>query len=168
MFAAPLALAAGVVGSGAATGITAGTLLATGLGGLSSFAQFQAGRAENAMAKAQARQSEVNARLEGVKGRQEALAIKEQRDRTIASINATFASRGGSTTSGSPLTAMRISESNAAGALDTSNFNANMRSLSDRNKAATLRAEGKSAQQIGFVNALTNDPSKSFSSLLGV
>lgn len=164
MFAAPL-LAAGALAGGTAT---AGTLLAVGLGGLSSFAQFQAGRVENAMAKAQARQAEVNARLETVKGKQEALAIKEQRDRTIASINATFASRGGSTASGSPLTAMRISESNAANALDTSNFNASMRSLSDRNRASTLRAEGKSAQQIGFINAVTNDPSKSFGSLLGV
>jgi hypothetical protein len=163
MFAAPLALSAM-----SGTAVTTGTLLAVGLGGLSSFAQFQAGKTENAMAKAQAKQSEVNARLETVKGKQEALAIKEQRDRTIASINATFASRGGSTTSGSPLTAMRISESNAAGALDTSNFNASMRSLSDRNKAATLRAEGKSAQQIGFINAITNDPSKSFGTLLGV
>jgi hypothetical protein len=163
MFAAPLALAAM-----SGTAVTTGTLLAVGLGGLSSYAQFQKGRTENEMAKAQARQADVNARLETVKGKQEGLAIKEQRDRTIASINATFAARGGSTNSGSPLTAMRISENNAANALDTSNFNSSMRSLSDRNRASTLRAEGKSAQQIGFIKAVTNDPSKSFSSLLGV
>lgn len=162
MFAAPLAMAAA-----AGTAVSTGTLLAVGLGGLSSFAQFQAGRAENAMAKAQARQAEVNARLETVKGRQEALSIKEQRDRTIASINATFAARGGVTTSGTPLTAMRVSERNAQNTLDTNNFNSQMRSLSDRNRASTLRAEGRNAQRIGFMNAITNDPTKSFSSLLG-
>lgn len=165
MFAAPLALAA-IAGSTA--GLTTATLIGVGIGGLSSFAQFQKGKTENEMAKAQARQADVNARLETVKGKQEGLAIKEQRDRTIASINATFAARGGSTNSGSPLTAMRISENNAANALDTSNFNSSMRSLSDRNRASTLRAEGKSAQQIGFINAITNDPSKSFGTLLGV
>lgn len=162
MFAAPLAIAAASTGGA----ITAGTMLAVGAGALSSFAMFKQGQTENAMAKAQARQADVNAKLEDVKGRQEALAIKEQRDRTIASINASFAARGGVTTSGTPFAGQVISEKNAATMLDTANFNSRMRSLSDTNRAATLRAEGRSAQQIGFLRAVTNDPTNSFSSLL--
>ncbi len=166
------AAAAGAAGTAAAAGAAAstfsmGTLLSLGLTGAGALAQISAGNQQAAMYKQQSRQSEMNAQLEGIRGRQEALQIKKESDQKLASINATYAARGGYVGSGTPAAALIESRKNAAESIDMAMFNSSMTQTQYKNQAANQLAEGKAAKSGGFTNALlTVGQSKVAQSLL--
>jgi len=166
------AAAAGAAGTAAAAGAAAstfsmGTLLSLGLTGAGALAQISAGNQQSAMYKFQAKQSDMNAQLEGIRGRQEALQIKKERDQKLASINATYAARGGYVGSGTPAQALIESRKNAAESIDMAMFNSSMKQNQYSNQAASQIAEGKSAKSGGYTNALlTIGQSKVAQSLL--
>ena len=150
------ATAAGAAGAAATAGagMSFGTLLSLGLTGAGALAQISAGNQQAAMYKAQAQQSNMNAQLEGLRGRQEALQIKKERDQRLASINATYAARGGYTGSGTPMQAIIESRKNASEDIDMSMFNSGMRKNQYSQQGANQMAEAKSAKQGGITNAL--------------
>lgn len=183
--------AAGAAGAGAFTGMTAamggnlvagamaataapaislssiGSLLTLGLTGAGALATVGAGQMQKSMYNQQAQQANLNARLEGLRGRQEALQLKEQRDANLASINAIYASRGGLTSSGTAARAMDVSRKNAADDIDLAMFNSTMSQQQMRQQASNLRQEGKSAAFYSRANALTQVAgSRSVQSLL--
>lgn len=149
---APLLTAAG---ASAGTAATVGSLLTIGTGALGAMQTISAARTQSSIHKSQAQQYELNSELEKLKGRQEALTIKQQRDQNLASINATFAARGGFSGSGTPFQAQVESRANAADAIDTAMFNSSMQAGQLKSQANNLRIEAKSAKRAGYIDAFT-------------
>lgn len=144
-----------VLGLSAGTAAGVGTLLSVGTGVMGAMSAINAGKAQSSMYKNQAQQYELNAQLEKIKGRQEALTLKQQRDQNIASINATFAARGVYSGSGTAAQASIESRKNAADAIDMAMFNSTMQSSQLRGQAANLRTEARTAKRGGYIDAIT-------------
>lgn len=147
--------AAGSIAAGIGS-IGTGSLLSGILTGAGAFGQMQAGNMQQRILNLQAQQSELNARMEGLKGRQQALNIKNQLDRDLASQNATFAARGVLQGEGSAAAAAESSKKNAQDDIDTAMFGAEMGAASDRLQASQFRAEGKAAKTAGRVEAISS------------
>lgn len=145
--------AAGSIAAGISS-IGAGSLLSGLMTGAGAFGQMQAGNMQQKILNLQAQQSELNARMEGLKGRSQALQIRNQLDRDLASQNATFAARGVLQGEGSAMAAADSSKKNAQDDIDTALFGAKMGSESDKLQAAQYRAEGKAAKTAGRIEAI--------------
>lgn len=148
--------AAGAVGAaaGASSFFSMGTLLSLGLTGAGALAQISAGNQQSAIYKQQAEQTALNTQLEGIRGRQEALSIKKDRDQKLASINATYAARGGYSGSGTPAQAIIESRKNASEDMDVARFNSSMRQNQYKQQGVNQLSEAKAAKSGGITNAL--------------
>lgn len=152
----------GVAGSFAPTlgsvagfmGGTGGSLLSLGLTGASAFGQIAAGNSSASILNLQAQQAELNARMQGIKGREEALTIKRQLDKDLASQNALFSARGVLQGEGSALAASKTAKANAKADLEVAQFGAEMGSESDKLRASQYRTEAKVARKSGRTEAL--------------
>lgn len=155
------------VGAGSSMGF--GTLLSLGMTGIGALGSISGGMQQSAMYKQQAEQAGINAQLEGLKGRQEALAIKKQRDQNLASINATYAARGGYVGSGTPAQAIIESRRNATNDINTAQFNSSMTQSQLRAQSSNYKQEASSARTGGITNAITGIvSSRSVQSLLDI
>jgi len=148
-------IAAAVAAPAAAPLITPMMALSVAMMGMSVLSSIQAGYAQQSMMNFQARQSSLNAQSEEIKGRQDALKIKESRDKAMASLNAGFAARGGITGSGTPMAAMIESGRAASEDINMALFGSQTRAASDISQGAQLKAEGKAAVRGGYVSALS-------------
>lgn len=148
-------IAASFAAPAAAPLITPMMALSVAMMGMSVLSSIQAGYAQQSMMNFQATQSSLNAQAEEIKGRQDALKIKENRDKALASLNAGFAARGGITGSGTPFAAMVESNRAASEDINLALFGAQTRAASDISQAAQLKAEGSAAVRGGYMNALS-------------
>lgn len=147
----PAALTA--IGASASTAATVGSVVNVGLTAASAFGAVQSGLAQSAALETQARQYEANARLEGLKGREQALALQNQLDADLASQNALFASRGTLQGEGSALAARNEAKKNASRDIDNARFNADIAALNAKQSASNARSNASSAKQSGLINA---------------
>ena len=111
----------------------------------SAFSTLQAGSAENAMYKSQAKWDELRARQERLKGQQEANAIKDDLAKSIASANARGAASGIDITSGSPVTAVNNAIDDANMAWSIAKDNADINAGAYTQNAYMARQKGKNA-----------------------
>ncbi|MCG8343532.1 MAG: hypothetical protein MI685_00025 [Chlorobiales bacterium] len=138
---------------GAAGKLTLGATLSTlGTAG-SLFSNFASSSAQKAQASIQSRQAEYNARLEKVRGQEEANQIKRDVARALASSNARGAASGVDISSGSPVTAQKQALRDANDALSTAGTNAKLREERQRLRAQAFRRQGRNAVRAGFVRS---------------
>lgn len=164
--AAATAATAGIFGTAGA--VTAGGLLSGGLTAASMFGSIAGGFQESAILKYQAKQSDLNASYEKLKGRQQALTIKRQLTQDLASQNAIFTSRGVLTGEGSALAAQESSRQNASDDIETARFGADMNAAAETAQAAQYRSAASTAKLSGFMSAgKTFAGSRAGMSLLG-
>lgn len=149
-------MAAGSLGATGGALSTIGTLAQVGLTAASAFSSLQAGGAEAAAQEVAARQAGLNARVEGLRGRQDALDIQRQLSRDLASQNALFAARGGLLGEGSAGAARDIAKERASQNIDTALFNANIAQGNAEQRAINARAEGRAAKRAGVFGAVTS------------
>jgi hypothetical protein len=134
--------------------IAGGNLLSGLLTGASAFSSIQAGNMQMDILNAQARQADLNARMETLKGKQQALTIRKQLDKDLASMNATFAARGVLAGEGTAAAAEEESRRNAEEDINIARFGAEMGAESDRMQAQQYRMEAGAARSAGVTNAL--------------
>lgn len=140
---------AGFLGSTSGFSLLSGAMTAA-----SAFGQVQAGNTNAAMLNLQAQQADLNARMQTIKGREEALTIKRQLDKDLSSQNALFSARGILQGEGSAAAAVSQSRKNAKEDIDVAMFGANTGSESDRLRAAQYRTEAKVSRASGRTEAL--------------
>ena len=153
---------AGSLASISAAGGTAGTiaslapslsLISSGLTAASAFGQIAGGFQENAVYKAQARQSELAAKAEELKGREQADKIRRALQATLASQNAAFAARGISGVSGTPVRLGSVSSNEAARDIELAQFGGQYSGATERAQARIYRASGRSSITKGLAGA---------------
>lgn len=124
--------------------------VATGLSGLSA---IQSGRAQSVSLKAQAQQSEMAARQEEIRGRQQADEIRRGLQSAIGAQNAIFSARGINPMTGTPAALANKSMRAAGRDLETSMFNTGMNVAQERAQASQLMANAKTARTSGYTEA---------------
>lgn len=134
-----------------------GSSLLSGLmTGAGAYGQYQAGLMQADILNMQARQAELNARMETIKGRQAALNISKNLEKDLAAQNAIFASRGVLQGEGTALAASEASKENAQADIDIAMFGGAIASESDKLRAAQYGAEAGAAKSTGITNALSS------------
>lgn len=136
------------------TSMGGGTLLSGLMTGAAAFGQVSAGNNSAALMNLNAQQADLNARMETIKGREQALTIKTQLNKDLASQNALFSARGVLQGEGSALAANAVSKKNAQADLDVAKFGADTGSESDKLRAAQDRIEAATARKSGKTEAL--------------
>lgn len=136
--------------------IGAGSLITTGLTAASAFGSIMSGQQQAGVYKAQAVQSELAAKTEELKGRQQADTIRRSLQATLASQNAAFAARGISLASGTPVNIGNVSKSNASRDIQTAQFGAGTAAAAERGTAATQRMSASAAKTTGYTTAATS------------
>lgn len=131
-----------------------GSLLSTGLGVLSAGMDVFGGMQQGSAYKAQARQQELSARAEELKGKQQALQIRDNLRRTIAAQNAAFAARGISPQTGTPVVLGRESREAAMNDIDLARFNGDIAAMQGRAQAQQTRSAGRTSMRGGFISAI--------------
>lgn len=121
--------------------------------GISVFGELAGGISDSYAYKAQAKQQQLQARAEEIKGKQQANAIRENLRRTIASQNAAFAARGISPQSGTPVVLGRESRAAAMNDIDIARFNSDIASMQGYAQAQQTKAKAKTALYSGVVRA---------------
>ena len=149
----PLLSAAGASAGTLATVGTIGSVLSTGLTAVSAIGAITGGRQEAAAYKAQARQSELSARAEELKGRDQADKIRRSLQSTLASQNAAFAARGISLNDGTPVNLGNVSKTQASQDIATAQFGAGLAAESERGNAQQLRSSASAAKTKGYTSA---------------
>lgn len=152
---ASIASAGGVAGT-IASAAPYVSLISTGLSGASALSQVAGGYQESAVYKAQARQSELSARQEELRGRDQADKIRRSLQATLASQRAGFAARGISPGSGTPVALGNISRTEAASDIETAMFGSQMAGAQERGQAAQYRLSGRSAVTKGYGGAASS------------
>ena len=148
-------LNSGVIASaGTAVAIGQGvSLIGTGLTALSAFGSIMGGQQDAAVYKAQARQSEMSAKTEELKGREQADRIRRSLQATLASQNAAFGARGISLNSGTPVNIGNVSRSEASRDIENAQFNSNMSAAQERAQGSQYRIMGRAARTSGYMQA---------------
>lgn len=148
---AATAATAGLFGVGGkfALGATLSTLGTAG----SIFGTIAGASAAKGQSAIQARQAELTARSEEVRGQEEANAIKRDVARALASSNARGAASGIDISSGSPVTAQKEALSDANNALSTAGTNAKLRAETARIRSSLYRQRGRNAVRSGTLKA---------------
>lgn len=142
------------LGASAATASTIATVASVGLTAASAFSSIQAGNQQAAGLQLQARQAELNARAERLRGRQQATLIQEQLNKDLASQNAIFAARGVLQGEGSAEAAQETAKANASRDIDLARFNADQAAFSAEQRASNARSDASAARTGGFISAL--------------
>lgn len=146
--------------SGAATLSALGSGLLTigglGLTGAGALGQMQAGQQQASALNAQSRQSELDARMELLRGREQATVLAKQRDRDLASANAVFATRGIATGEGSAAAALQEAQRVSSQDIQRTQFGAQLSSASKKTTAQSFRSDASAARQAGFSGAVSS------------
>lgn len=156
--------AAGATATGAA--ITGSSLFAalpsigTVLSAGSAISSIMGGQQGAAVSKMQARQAELAAKQEELKGRETAATIRRQLNASLASQNAIFAARG-IAPGGTTQTLVNESSSAAARDIEIARFGASQSASALRSQAQQYQVEGSAKKLSGFADA-----GKSFYSLV--
>jgi hypothetical protein len=150
-------------GAGATASAIAGSSLFAALPSIGSVLSFgsaigsiMGGGQEAAVYKAQAKQSELAARTEELKGRDQANKIRDSLRATLASQNAAFAARGISLNSGTPLNLANQSKTQASMDIETAQFGSTMAAEAERGTAQQQRMSASSARTKGYMGAATS------------
>lgn len=117
--------------------------------------------------KAQAKQSEISARAEELKGRDQALKIKNDLLTTLASQNAAFAARGISLNSGTTRNLAAQSNQRASEDIQRAQFGTGMAAAAERGTAVQQRNAAKSSILSGYTSA-AGTASKTLGSIGGM
>lgn len=131
----------------------AGSLLSGAFTAASAFGQIQAGRAASAESKFTARQYELSARAEELKGREQADKIRRSLQATLASQNAAFSARGISLGSGTPVALAGVSKTEASRDIENAQFGANVSAAAERGNAAQARITARTEAMKGYTGA---------------
>lgn len=148
-----VASAGGAIGGLMSSGV--GSLLSGGLTAASAFGSIMGGNQQAAVYKAQAAQSELAAKQEELKGREQADRIRRSLQATLASQNAAFAARGISLSSGTPVTVGNMSRTEAARDIESAQFGAAMSAAQERAQAGQYKISAKSSKISGYTDAAT-------------
>lgn len=148
-------------GAGALGGATGASLfsalptlsLSTGFSLISGAGSILGGFQQAGAYKAQAQQSELAARAEELKGREQADKIRRSLQATLASQNAAFAARGVSIGSGTPVNISNVSRTEAAADIEAAQFGSTMSAGSLRSQGGIYRQYGSAAKIGGFTSA---------------
>jgi hypothetical protein len=161
------AIAAGTAGFMASYG-GAASLIGAGLTAASAFGSIMSGNQQAGIYKAQAAQSELSARTEELKGRDQADKIRRGLQSTLASQNAIFAARGISLSGGTPLNIGNQSRTEAARDIELAQFGAGISAAQERAQGQQYRMSARGARTSGYINAATSLAAggSSFGSLL--
>lgn len=143
---------AGSIGS-MVSNVGVGSLLSTGMTAFSAFGQISAGSQQNAIAKAQARQYELAARQEELKGREQADNIRRSLQASLASQRAMFGARGISLNSGTVRGLASESMTAAARDIEIARFGAGQNADALRGQAYQSRIEGRAGRVAGYTGA---------------
>ena len=144
------------IGAGAGTAVTLGSAASIIGTGLSVASALSGGSQQSAMYKAQAAQSELAARQEELKGRDQADKIRRSLQSTLASQNAAFAARGISLNSGTPVSLGAQSKNDASYDIQVAQFGSGMSAAAERGNAAQNRISAKSAKISSYGTAATS------------
>lgn len=146
-------IAAGIIGptSGAAAVLQSGAL-SLALTGASAFGSIMAGQQQAAASRYQARQAELQSRMEAVKGREQSLQIKQQFESDLASANAAFGAKG-LVAQGSSLAAVQAGRDRATRDLDVLRFGVENAVEANLSQAQQYRSQAKAQASAGFTNA---------------
>ena len=144
--------AAGTAATGASMSL--GTILSLGMTGASAFGQIMAGQQQAAMSRFQARQADLQAKLDGIKGREQALQIRQKLERDLAGANAAFGSRG-LLGEGSSLAAVQAGKERATLDIEAARFGAANAADASRAQAGQYRAQASSQASGGFLGAVS-------------
>lgn len=104
---------------------------------------------------ADAKQNELNAKAEEIRGIEESNEIKRDVARAIASANARGGAAGIDISTGSPVTAKQEALKSANRAWSTAGTNAQIRAESEKVKAQLARQRGRNAVRSGAVKAVS-------------
>lgn len=147
------AATATTVGSIAGGLATAGSALSTILPVVGAVGSVMGGQQQASAYKAQARQSELAAKQEELRGREQADNIRRSLQATLASQNAAFAARGISPFTGTPLALSTESRNQASRDIDIARFGAGQAAGALRGQAGQQRIEASSARTSGYTQA---------------
>lgn len=152
-----LLIAAGASATTAASvSATAGTLISVGSTALSAVGMYSSGKSQQAANNYQARNAELQAKQEQLKGMSQALATRDELHRANASQKAIFATRGQDLSGyGSATAAYDASRDAATRDLQTIMYGANVASTGQLAQSSQYRAEGKAAAYGGYVGAVS-------------
>lgn len=141
------------VGLTAGVASTVGGLVGAASTGFSLLGAIQGGRQQSAMYKIQAKQSELAARTERLRGAEQVSSIRQKMRSTLATQNALFAGRGVMLADGSPAS-VAAATGNAAGQdIARAQFGADMRASSLESQAQQFQLEADSSEDRGLLDA---------------
>jgi hypothetical protein len=153
-------LNAGAYSVGTATALSSvasvGSLISGGLTAASAFGSVMGGYQQNNTYKAQTAQSELAAKTEELKGREQADKIRRSLQATLASQNAIFSARGISLSSGTPVNIGNVSRSEAAMDVENAQFGADINAAQLRAQGKEYKLQGRSAITTGYTGAATS------------
>lgn len=129
------------------------SLLQTAFTGLGVLGAISGGFSESNAYKLEAKQQELAARAEEVKGRQQAIAVQDKLRRVLASQNAAFAARGISAQSGTPIVLGNQSIAQARNDLDIARFDSASAVTGYKLQASQSRSAASRAKVSGFIKA---------------
>lgn len=144
----PLLTAATISSVAGAVG-TVGSLLS----GVSAIGSILGGNQQAATANAQAKQYELSARTEELKGREQADNIRRSLQATLATQRATFSARGVSNLGGTPVNLAGVSSSNAGRDIQLAQFGAGQSADQARAQAGQSRVDASTAKIAGYTSA---------------
>lgn len=150
----------GAVNSGVLSAGTAGAIgyalpsASATLGLVSGGASILGGFQQAGAYKAQAQQSEMAARTEELRGREQADRIRRSLQATLASQNAAFAARGVASGSGTPINIGNVSRTEAAADIEAARFGAGTSAGALRSRGGIYRQYASSSVAGGFSGAL--------------
>jgi hypothetical protein len=152
--AAATAATSGLIGTAGA--VTFGGLASTALTGFSVLGAISGGNQQASAYKAQAQQSQLAARQEELKGRQQADNIRRSLQATLASQNAAFSARGISLASGTPANLANVSKNEASNDIQIAQFGAAQSAEANRSQAGQSKLQASSAKIAGYTQAATS------------
>lgn len=147
-------MAATTLGATKTAAATVGTIASVGLTAASAFGSVSAGQQQQQALDIQSQQSQLNARVERLKGREQALQVRRNLDRELASQNALFAARGQLQGEGTSAAAEKVSRERATESIENARFNTEISAGNAQNRAAIARSEGRAARSAGTFGAI--------------
>lgn len=137
----------------AETLLAAAPYLSAASAGVSVVGSIMGGTQQQAVYKAQAKQSELAAKTEEIKGRQQADMIRRSLQSTLASQSAAFAARGISLNGGTPGNIAANSRTQASRDIQTAQFGSDVTAETNRAQGKQYKIQGNQALSSGYTSA---------------
>lgn len=154
------ALNSGAMSVGTASAISSAISILPSVGTLatagSAFGSIMGGNQQAGVYKAQAAQSELAAKAEELKGRDQADKIRRSLQATLASQNAIFSARGISLSGGTPVNIGNVSKTQAAQDVEMAQFGAGVSAAQERAQGQQYRLSASAAKTAGYTGAVTS------------